>query len=218
MTQLGLSLTLFAASSVLPRATAETVDRVVASIGNAALTASDVEQEYRFELFLNGQSVSTPPDLATRERVRGRLIEQRLLAEEAEAEKVERTDLPPQAAATLAEVRQKYPSEEAWQAALRTLEMDEGEVLQRLEDQALVLRVIDERLRPAAWVERAQIEAYYQKRFGRERIEQAAGPTPALEEVENQIREILVQEKIDQLLPTWLQELKASRRVRLYSF
>jgi hypothetical protein len=202
----------------VPNAAAETVDRVVASIGNAALTASDVEQEYRFELFLNGQSLSVPPDPATLERVRDRLIDQRLLAEEAEAEKVERTDLPPHAAATLAEVRKKYPSEEPFQAALRTLEMDEREVLKRLEDQALVLRIIDQRLRPAAWVERAEIEAYFQKTFGREHAEQAAGPTPALEDVENQIREILAQEKIDQLLPTWLEELKTSRRVRLHSF
>jgi hypothetical protein len=202
----------------VPNAAAETVDRVVASIGNAALTASDVEQEYRFELFLNGQSLSVPPDPATLERVRDRLIDQRLLAEEAEAERVERTDLPPQAAATLAEVRRKYPSEEAFQAALRTLEMDEREVLQRLEDQALVLRIIDQRLRPAAWVERAEIEAYYRKTFGREHVEQAAGPAPSLEDVENQIREILAQEKINQLLSTWLEELKTSRRVRLHSF
>lgn len=202
----------------MSNAAAETVDRVVASIGNAALTASDVEQEYRFELFLSGQSPSAPADPATLERVRDRLIDQRLLAEEAEAEKVERTDLPPQAAATLAEVRRKHPSEEAFQAALRTLEMDEQEVLKRLEDQALVLRIIDQRLRPAAWVERAEIEAYYRKTFGREHVEQAAGTAPALEEVENQIREILAQEKIDHLLPTWLEELKTSRRVRVHSF
>jgi hypothetical protein len=202
----------------VPNAAAETVDRVVASIGNAALTASDVEQAHRFELFLNGQPPSAPAAPATLERVRDRLIDQRLLGEEAEAEKVERTDLPRQAAATLAEVRRKYPSEQAFQAALRTLEMDEREVLQRLEDQALVLRIIDQRLRPAAWVERAEIEAYYQKTFGREHMTQAAGPAPALEDVENQIREILAQEKIDQLLPTWLEELKTSRRVRLHSF
>jgi len=202
----------------VPNAAAETVDRVVASIGNAALTASDVEQEYRFELFLNGQSLSVPPDPATLERVRDRLIDQRLLAEETEAENVERTDLRQQAAATLAEVRRKYPSEEAFQAALQTLEMNEREVLKRLEDQAHVLRIIDQRLRPSAWVERAEIEAYYRKTFGRGHVEQAAGPAPALEEVENQIREILAQEKIDQLLPTWLEELKTSRRVRLHSF
>jgi len=209
---------LVAVSGIAPCAAAETLDRVVASIGNVALTASDVEREYRFELFRNGQTPATPPDSATLERVRDRLIDQRLLAEEAEAENVERADLPRQAAETLIEVRKKYPSEEAFQSALQTLGTSEGEVLSRLEDQASVLRIIDQRLRPAAWVERTEIETYYHATFVPEYARHTVGPAPALEEVENQIREILVQRKIDQLLATWLQELKASRRVRLHSF
>ena len=35
---------------------AQTLDRVVASIGLVAITASDVEQEYRFARFLDAQS------------------------------------------------------------------------------------------------------------------------------------------------------------------
>jgi hypothetical protein len=209
---------LVAVSGVVPCAAAETLDRVVASIGNVALTASDVEQEYRFELFRNGQTPATLPDLATLERVRDRLIDQKLLAEEAEAENVERADLSRQAAQALVEVRKKYPSEGVFQSALQTLGTSEGEVLSRLEDQASVLRIIDQRLRPAAWVERTEIEAYYHETFVPEYARHAVGPGPALEEVESQIREILVQQKIDQLLATWLQELKASRRVRLHSF
>ena len=209
---------LVAVSGIAPCAAAETLDRVVASIGNVALTASDVEQEYRFELFRNGQTPATPPDLATLERVRDRLIDERLLAEEAEAENIERADLPRQAAETLIEVRKKYPSVEAFQSALQVLGTSEGEVLSRLEDQASVLRLIDQRLRPAAWVERTEIEAYYHETFVPEYARHAVGPAPALEEVESQIREILVQQKIDQLLATWLQELKASRRVGLHSF
>lgn len=189
----------------------------MASIGNVALTASDLEQEYSFELFLNGESTLPPPDPATLERVRDRLIEQRLLAEEAAAEKIERSDLPRQAAETLAEIRKKHASERAFQSALRALGMDEQEVLRRLEEQALVLRIIDQRLRPAAWVERTEIETYYRTTFTPQYAQRASGPAPALEEVENQIREILVQQKIDQLLQPWLQELKVSRRVKLHS-
>jgi hypothetical protein len=209
---------LVAVSGIAPCAAAETLDRVVASIGNVALTASDVEQEYRFELFRNGQTPVTPPDLATLERVRDRLIDQRLLAEEAEAESIERADLPRQAAQALAEVRKKYPSEEAFQSALQTLGTSEGEVLSRLKEQAAVLQIIDQRLRPAAWVEQTEIETYYHETFVPEYARHTVGPAPALEEVESQIREILVQQKIDQLLATWLQELKAGRRVRLHSF
>ena len=43
---------------------AQTLDRVVASIGNLAITASDVEQEYRFERFLDAQWPPPPPNSA----------------------------------------------------------------------------------------------------------------------------------------------------------
>jgi hypothetical protein len=211
-------LVLVAVSGIAPCAAAETLDRVVASIGNTALTASDVEKEYRFELFQNGRAPATPPDPATLERVRDRLIDQRLLADEAEAENIERADLPRQATEALNEVRKKYPSAEAFQSALQALGTSEGEVLSHLEDQASVLRLIDQRLRPAAWVERTEIEAYYHETFVPEYARHTGASAPALEEVESQIREILVQQKIDQLLATWLQELRASRRVRLHSF
>lgn len=189
----------------------------MASIGNVALTASDLELEYRFELFLKGQSPATPPDVATLARVRDRLIEQRLLAEEAETTDIEQGDLPRKAAETLAEIRKQYASAAAFQAALQALGMDEQEVLKRLEEQELVLQIIDQHLRPAAWVERAEIEAYYQTTFVPQYAQRASGPAPALEEVENQIREILVQRKIDQLLQPWLQDLKVNRRVKLHS-
>jgi uncharacterized Zn finger protein len=41
---------------------------------------------------------------------------------------------------------------------------------------------------------------------------------PPLTEVQGQIQEILVQKRIDQLLASWLEELKPSRRVRFHSF
>jgi hypothetical protein len=37
---------------------AEILDRVVASIGDVAITQSDLEREYRLERFLDGQFVS----------------------------------------------------------------------------------------------------------------------------------------------------------------
>jgi hypothetical protein len=41
---------------------------------------------------------------------------------------------------------------------------------------------------------------------------------PPLTEVQGQIQEILVQKRIDQLLASWLEELKPSRAVRFHSF
>ena len=42
---------------------AEVLDRVVASIGEVAITRSDVEREYRLERFLDGQWPPPPPTL-----------------------------------------------------------------------------------------------------------------------------------------------------------
>ncbi len=197
---------------------AETSDRVVASIGNTAITQSDVEREYRFELFLEGHLPAALPDAATFESVRDRLIDQKLLVQEAAQENIQLADPPGVAADGLAEVRKRFPSEEAFRSALRSLGMDEKQVLRRLTDRQRILRLIDQRLRPAAGVERAEIEAYYGETFVPEFQRRNTGPAPALADVESQIREILVQKKIDQQLEAWLQELKSSRRVKVHSF
>lgn len=199
-------------------AAAETLDRVVASVGNVAITQSEVEAEYRLELFLKGPSAAGVLDTAAFERVRDRLIEQKILAEEAEAEGVDRSDLIEAAKQALGEVHRQYSSEEAYQTALRALGATEERVLSRLQVQVLTLRLIDQRLRPAAWVERPEIEAYYAGTFVPEFRQRNTGSFPPVDEVEPQIREILVQKKIDQLLANWLAELKAGRRVSIHVF
>ncbi|HVB28714.1 MAG TPA: hypothetical protein VNG91_02770, partial [Terriglobia bacterium] len=60
-------------------AEAETLDRVVASIGNNAITRSDVVEEYRFERFLDGKPPVGTPGQDERQAVLGRLISQNLL-------------------------------------------------------------------------------------------------------------------------------------------
>lgn len=199
-------------------APAETLDRVVASVGNVAITNSEVEGEHRLELFLKGSAAAGVPDAAEFERVRDRMIEQKLLGDEAETEGVDRSDIMEAAKQSFGDVRRQYPSDEAYQTALRALGATEEKVLDRLQVQVLTLRLIDQRLRPAAWVERPEIEAYYTGTFVPEFRRQNAGPVPPVDEVEPQIREILVQMKVDQLLANWLTELKAGRRVRIHSF
>ncbi len=201
-----------------PSVAAQTLDRVVASIGTFAITRSDVEAEYRLELFLKGNATDPGPDAGTRDSVRERLIDQKLLAQEAEAEGVDRADLLAGAKQTLSEIRSQYANDDTYQNALRALGFTEEQVLSRLQDQVLTLRLIDQRLRPAAWVERPEIEAYYADTFVPESRRQNTGPVPPVDEVEPQIREILVQKKVDQLLTNWLAELKAGRRVRIHSF
>lgn len=205
-------------AGILTVSGAESADRVVASIGNLAITQADVEAECRFELFLDGKPAGPPPDPATFAAVRDRLIEQKLLAEEAAAEGVETEEATRKAARRLDEVRARFGTPEAFEAALKATGMDEQQAMKRIADQEKALRMIEQRFRPAAWPEPAEIESYYRETFVPEFVRRNNASPPALAEVENQIREILVEKRINHLLENWLAEMKATRRVRIHDF
>ena len=115
-------------------------------------------------------------------------------------------------------MRAKYASEEAFQAALGKLGMRHQEIVARLQAQERMLYLIDERLRPAAWVDLSEIDNYYRETFVPAYERRRDSKPPPLEEVDSQIREILVQKKINELLPDWMGELRTGRRVKVYSF
>jgi len=195
---------------------AQALDRVVAAVGRLAITQSDVMAEYRLEAFLeSGQLPSALPDPAAFQRVRDHLIDQKVLTEEAAAEGPEPADSSRSAADQLAALRQRFPSVEAFRSALGSLGTDEQHLLDRFENQERILRIIDGRLRPLANVESRQIEAYYRDRFLPEYAQNNKQTPPPLAQVEGQIREILVQQEIDRLLPSWLEKLRSTHRVRV---
>jgi hypothetical protein len=201
-----------------PCAGREVLDRVVASLGSQAITESDVRTEFEFELFLEGRNPNAALDPERAQRVLDQLIEQRLLLHESEAEKWEQRELRSAAEARLEAIRNKFQSEAAFDSALRVMGLDQAQVLTRLENQERILRLIDRRFRPGAWVEESEIEAYYRGNFAPEFTKRSGQPAPPLAEVEAQIREILVQKKIDQLLNDWLTDLKGSHVVKLHEF
>jgi hypothetical protein len=199
-------------------ASPETLDRVVASIGDEAVTGSDVNREWRLERFLNGQMAKDPPDPKTIDQIRERLVERRLLSAEAATETGIENEARDRAEKQLEETRKRFSTPEAYQAALHLLGMDEGQVLTELVAEQKVLGMIDRRLRPEAVVEPVEIETYYRETFTPEFKRWGTGTLPPLPEVEGQIREILTQQRIDSLLAQWLEELKSSHRVVYHSY
>ena len=197
---------------------AEVLDRVVASIGEVAITQSDVEHEYRLERLLDGQWPPPAPDSKALEQVRERLTYQKLLLEEETQDLSHDPALEKTAADELDGVRKRFPSEQDYQSALHSLHMDEKQILTTLIDQQRILRIIEERLRPGATPGMPEVESYYRDVFTPEYTRTHGPPVPPLMEVKAQIQEILVQKKIDELLASWLEELRPSRRVYFYSF
>ena len=198
---------------------AETLDRVVASLGNVAITASDVEQEYRVERFLDGQWPAPPPDAALLAAARERLAYQMLLIREANPEPAEKAESEKAAVERLASLRKGFAHPEDFPQALRDLGMTEGEVLARLTRQEFILRMIDQRLRPAATPSDDAVAEYYHSTLVPEFTGKNAGrEAPPLSDVDSQIREVLVQKRINELLDQWIEELKPTANLRFYPF
>jgi peptidyl-prolyl cis-trans isomerase SurA len=195
----------------------ETLDRVVASIGPVAITQRDVEEEYHFEQFLQGRSPTGSPDPADRKVLLNRLISQRLLAEQMGSEAAASGNAKKTAEKSLNEVRKDFPSDTEYRSALHALGMTEPQVLKRLAIYQRTLRMIDERLRPSAWPDPKEVEAYYKESFVPEYAKNHSTPPPPLADVHDEIQEILVQRKINQLLEKWLERLKSTSRVTIYS-
>ena len=194
---------------------AQMLDRVVAAVGNTAITASDVEAEYRLELFLDGKAPSAGANAGAFNQVRQRMIDRILLEEEVRADGIKVTPDDPAIAARLGELRKKYPGDRSFEDSLKSLGMS-GEALKSvLAEEEAILRLIDQRLRPQATAEPAEIEAYYRDTLV-PRLQKENQSAPPLPEVESRIREILVQQKIDNLLDEWLKRLRNRGDVRVF--
>jgi hypothetical protein len=198
---------------------AQTLDGVVASIGYRAITASDVEQEYRLEQFLNAQWPPSPPDAAALAAAREHLTYQEILTGEEHPGAAEKAESEKAAGERLAALRKEFARPQDFQRALEKLGMNETELLARIAQQELMLRLIDQRLRPAASPSDEAVGEYYRSTFVPEFQRKNGGAAaPALSEVEDQIREILIQKRINELLDEWIEELKPTTRVRFHSF
>jgi len=196
----------------------ETVDRVVASVGQAGITRSDVIKEYRMEQFLgSGRVPSQAPDAGALDQSRARLIDQKLLAGEISSYPVNAALLYGAALKQVADLRARFKSDDDFRSALRSLGVTQTQLRSRLERDQHILLMINARMRPAAVVSQNEIQDYYEKTFLPKASRLGRGVPPTLSAVQNQIREILVQEKINRLLNGWLKELRDERQVRILS-
>jgi peptidyl-prolyl cis-trans isomerase SurA len=206
-----------AASSPAP-AGAETLNKVVASVGYDAITQRDVLEEYNFERFLEGKFPAGAPSGVEGQSVLNRLIRQTLLDEQMRSPDRDSENARKAAAETLNAVQEKFPNKEAYRSALQSLGMTEQQALERLELYQRTLRMVNNRLRPAALPDPSDVEDYYKKTFVPEYAKGHTGSPPPLDDVRQQIQEILVQKKMNQMLEDWLERLKSTHQVNIYSY
>ena len=194
---------------------AEVIDRIVATVNGRVILQSDWDEALCYEALLSNRTLAQFTD-EDRRSVLDRLIDQELLHEQMKsADFVHATDA--EVDARLADARKQYPqaaSPEAWQSFLAQYHFTEKDLLVRVRRQIDLMRLVDARLRPAVQIDSKSIEAYYRDQFAPKLKQSGASEVP-LAEVSAKIRELLTQQKVSELLVSWLQTLRSEGEVRM---
>jgi peptidyl-prolyl cis-trans isomerase SurA len=197
------------------KAAAEVIDRIIATVNGHIILQSDWDEALCYEALLSNRSLAQFND-DDRRAVLDRLIDRELLREQKKsADFPQATD--DEVAARIAEARKLYPqgeTAEGWQAVLARYQLSEKDLFAHLRQQIEMMRLVDARLRPAVEIDSKSVEAYYRDRFV-PKLKQAGASEVPLTEVSGKIRELLTQQKVSELLVSWLQTLRSEGQVRM---
>ena len=76
------------------------------------------------------------------------------------------------------------------------------------------MRLVDARLRPTVEIDSKSVEAYYRDQFVPKLKQSGASEVP-LADVSAKIRELLTEQKVDELLVSWLHTLRSEGQVHI---
>jgi hypothetical protein len=205
-----------ATPSMMPSVPGTTLDRVVAIVNGELILDSDVQEEERFDAF---DPYHRFAENGSRDRAIERLINRALILQQL---KLQPGDEPSDADVNkqIDQLRKNIPacsryncqSKAGWDRFLADHGFTEASFFSRWKERMEVLDFIEDRFQMGVNITQDQIESYYQKTLLPEYQKQHA-PAPKLDAISGQIREILLQQQITNLLSDWLQSLRAQGSV-----
>jgi hypothetical protein len=211
----GLLVVLMSALMVPAAHAGEVIDRIVATVNGHIILQSDWDEALCYEALLSGRVLSEFTD-EDRRSVLDRLIDQELLGEQMKLSSFQHAT-EAEAAAQLDEARKLYADAvtlEGWQLVLARFGLTEKSLAEHVRQQIDLMRLVDAHLRPAVQIDSKTIEAYYREKFVPQLKQSGSGEVP-LADVSVKIRELLTQEKVNELMVSWLQSLRSESKVSM---
>lgn len=201
----GLAIVLLSMGLGLAARGQQVVDRVVARVRDDVITESDLRELGSFQKLVDGKEQTTSA------RIR-ELAEQWVVQQEASLTGFQ----PPGADETgkaLASLGKRFGSAQAFAKKLAEAGLTEGQVKRMLARQIFLSRFLDYKFRPEVQVSEQAIEAYYRQTLVPE-LERERQAVPALENVADKIREVLVERGINERAQAWLDEMQTRWKVQ----
>ena len=195
---------------------AEVIDRLMAVVNGQIITLGDVEQETKMRQLdriaeKKGETIAPSSQSANQELVVQYLIEQALIREQIQQfPGIEVSD--DQIDAQLAAIHSNAGGPER----LTALGIDIAEVRKRIQWQLQVMKFVDYRFRQFIVVDSNEIDAYYRNQFLPALQKRNALPAPDLAQVEEQIRKILIEEKLNLQVEEWLASLRKDATIEIF--
>ena len=208
------AVTFVFAVAMLAASEAQVVDRMVAVVNRQVILQSELEQTAHVEFMLQGKPLDELT-AAEMQAVLDRMIDQSLLQQQIVNAAV-MDPAPEEISSHLREARAQLPgaaTDDQWRGLLNTYGVTQQDVENQIAAQLRILRLIDLRFRTLARVDRAAISNYYTDKLLPELRKQGA-PEPPLEQVSGKIEKILTEQRIDELLSSWLQTLRSQARIQ----
>ncbi|HET7891557.1 MAG TPA: SurA N-terminal domain-containing protein [Candidatus Sulfotelmatobacter sp.] len=208
-----LALTLYMGVWLSSAHAAQVIDRIVATVNGHIILQSDWDEALRYEALLNGRPLSQFTD-DDRRAVLDRLIDQELLCEQMKSASFQHAT-EQEAAARVADSRKQYSeaaTDDGWKLVLNKFGLSERDLVAHVQQEIDLLRLVDAHLRPTVQIDSKTIEAYYREKFIPQLKEPVVAEVPSAD-VAAKIRELLTQEKVNELLVSWLQSLRSESKV-----
>ncbi|HTW22459.1 MAG TPA: hypothetical protein VMD78_02605 [Candidatus Baltobacteraceae bacterium] len=182
-----------------PRVDGQPIDGIAARIEDDVLTDSEIQELAAFQKLVDGQS--KPRIELIRE-----LADQWIVRGEAEAGKY-----PPPSAEDVENAHKQlvaqFVSQQEFEKRCAAVGLSDAAVRRLLAEQLYLARFLDYRFRPAAQVDSKEIEAYYDDEFSPQ-LKARGEKVPPIDDVEDTIREVLIQRDIDTLSKQWLDDTR----------
>jgi parvulin-like peptidyl-prolyl isomerase len=211
LTIASLFLLLIAVSSA---SAGDVIDGIVATVNRQPLFQSDWEEAICFEAFMQRKPIAQMTQ-ADRVKALQRMIDRQLL----KAQMGNETFLLPSQddiEKDVAKLRTQVPNgadEQSWQRSLASYGLTPDTLREHLQSEVQVMNFVEVRLRPNIHIQPEEIEAYYRNQLLPD-LQKTGGATVALSEAEPRIRELLVQQRMDELLDAWLHNLRQQAEIR----
>jgi hypothetical protein len=186
----------------------ELVDRIVATVDHHAIVQSEWDDAVRFECLMNERPIASVTG-EDRRKTLDRIIDQALLSEQMDATSFPHADAA-EISARVREIRDQNASwkpDEGWQRALRNHDLTDEDVATRVGMQLDLVRFIDLRFRPNIHIDPRSVEEYYAEQLLPE-LRRSGAAEITLKEASPKIEELLVQQRMDEMLAAWLRNLR----------